>query len=124
MSEGLLAMLYKLTGAGVGSGLAVWFRKSPRWALQLACGIAVGYLAGPWFLDWMEWQMTTDYILLAGAIMGGEIPRQTPDYEYGKVSDHFFTFLRLELPNVISSLWKMVEARSNPLRIWTPGSDP
>ena len=70
MSEGLLALLYKLTGAGVGSGLAVWFRKSPRWALQLASGVAVGYLAGPWFLDWMEWSMTTDYILLSGAIMG------------------------------------------------------
>jgi len=70
MHEGLLAMLYKLVGAGVGSGLAVWFRKSPRWALQLATGVATGYLAGQWFLDWREWPMTTDYILLSGAIMG------------------------------------------------------
>jgi hypothetical protein len=57
-------------GAIVGAGLAAWFRRSTRWLLQIVAGAWIGFAAGGWLRDYLEWPLTSDYDLLAGTIAG------------------------------------------------------
>lgn len=57
-------------GAFAGSGLAAWFRRSPRWFLQVVAGSWIGWVSGHYLRDSMEWMATRDYDLLAGTITG------------------------------------------------------
>ena len=70
MPDPAATIAVKLLGALVASGVAAWFRKSARWAFQTVSGTFAGYVSGPWLVDFIGWEQTTDYLLFACSITG------------------------------------------------------
>jgi hypothetical protein len=70
MNEFLSAWLLKTLGALAGSSLAAWWRKATRRLLQIISGWWVGTVSGGWLIDFMQWPLTPDYLLMSGSIMG------------------------------------------------------
>lgn len=56
--------------AGLGAGIAAWFRRSVRWLLQLVSGAVVGTFSGPILIYWMDWPHDTSFTLFAGSLLG------------------------------------------------------